>query len=559
MKNKKKIIVSIVMLFLLVIITIGVTFAAFTFSKEGTVENVIESSTIMLTYTEGKTGILLNEAYPMSDERGKLLTGENNVFDFTVQATLGKSNVISYEVSAVKIPINDMTSLEDDEVKLYLERAIDPDVSYQSILEPTNFVPIENQSEVGSPIGSMILDEGTFFSEGTTIHNYRLRMWVDEDAQIPNGESRKYGVKVNVYAKQLASDSFTNESCFTFDSTTGTITGYSDECSSDVVIPYTIDGVKVTAIGDKVFANRTTRLTSVILPNTITSIGENAFYGNRLTSLSIPNSVTNIGNSAFVSNRLTELVIPATVENIEERAFMRNKQLANLIISNGVKTIGKEAFGECQLTKIIIPDSVISVGKEAFEMNQLTSVTIQGETSIGERAFQDNQITDLSIFGGITDIGAGAFILNQLPDDEAFIYNRNSNGSVDYTSLNSYAGANRENIVIPDNIISIGDYAFYGLQLTSIVIPDAVTSIGFSAFASNQLTEVRIPNNVTMINTNAFLVDLNINSNPNLTKIINTTGRRFRWNFIVDGMGVTGDLGFVTGTTTFRKIPITAE
>ena len=101
------------MLLLLMVATIGVTFAAFTFTKQGTVENIVESSTIMLTYTEGKTGILLNEAYPMSDERGKLLTGENNVFDFTVTAMLGKSNVIGYEVTAVKIPITDMEPLLD--------------------------------------------------------------------------------------------------------------------------------------------------------------------------------------------------------------------------------------------------------------------------------------------------------------------------------------------------------------------------------------------------------------------------------------------------------------
>ncbi len=199
---KKKIIFPIIMLLLLMVATIGVTFAAFTFTKQGTVENIVESSTIMLTYTEGKTGILLNEAYPMSDETGKVLTGTDNVFDFTVQATLGKSNVISYEVSAIKIPITDMTPLEDNEVKLYLERAVDPDTTYQEVLAPTNFVPIENQREIGSPIGSMILDSGAFYTEGTTIHNYRLRLWVDENTKIPSGESRKYGVRINVYAKQ---------------------------------------------------------------------------------------------------------------------------------------------------------------------------------------------------------------------------------------------------------------------------------------------------------------------------------------------------------------------
>jgi len=201
MKKNKWILPSI-MILLLIIATIGVTYAAFTFSKEGVVENVIESSTIMLIYTEGKTGIMLNEAYPISDEMGKILTGTNNVFDFTVTATLGKATTIGYEVTAVKIPITGITPLEDNEVKLYLELAVDPDTTYEEILMPTNFIPRNNQTQLGSPIGSMILDSGTFINEGTTIHNYRLRLWVDQNANIQNGESRKYGVKINVYAKQ---------------------------------------------------------------------------------------------------------------------------------------------------------------------------------------------------------------------------------------------------------------------------------------------------------------------------------------------------------------------
>ncbi len=200
--KKNKIGFTIIMCLLLIVVTIGVTYAAFTFSKEGTVENTLETGTVVLTYTEGKTGITLNEAYPMSDEQGKLLMGENNVFDFTVQANLSRRVPIGYEVTAVKIPITDMTPLEDDEVKLYLERAIDPDTTYQEILAPTHFLPRDEQSEIGSPIGSMIIDSGMFINKGITLHHYRLRMWVDEDADLASGVAKKYGVKINVYAKQ---------------------------------------------------------------------------------------------------------------------------------------------------------------------------------------------------------------------------------------------------------------------------------------------------------------------------------------------------------------------
>jgi len=188
----------------------------------------LETGTITLIYTEGKTGIMLNEAYPISNDKGIMLTGDNNVFDFTITVNLSKSTLIAYEVTAIKIPITDAIPLEDNEVKLYLERAIDPETEYTPVFYPDNFYPSEESSEIGSPIGSMILDKGTFSDIGTTIHHYRLRMWVDENVEIPNGESRTYGVKINVYAKQVGIKD--DESCFTFDETTGMITDYSDLC-----------------------------------------------------------------------------------------------------------------------------------------------------------------------------------------------------------------------------------------------------------------------------------------------------------------------------------------
>ena len=301
-------IVAIVLLLSIICVTIGVTYAAFTFTKEGSVENTLETSTIMLTYTEGKTGILLNEAYPMSDEKGKILTGENNVFDFTVQANLSRTMSIGYEVTAVKIPITDMTPLLDNEVKLYLERAIDPDTNYSEVLSPSNFISRGTQTEIGSPIGSMILDSGNFTQAGTTIHNYRLRMWVDENVNISNGESRKYGIKINVYAKQditVSPVESVNSKYFTFDVETGTITGYSDDGPKNLVIPSTIKGVEVKAIGESAFANK--ELNSVTFPESLTTIDVSSFQSNNLTTINIPKNVTYIGENAFLDNPLTNI------------------------------------------------------------------------------------------------------------------------------------------------------------------------------------------------------------------------------------------------------------
>ena len=125
----------------------------------------------------------------------------------------------------------------------------------------------------------------------------------------------------------------TPEEYFTFDSTTGTITGYDIAGGLDVVIPSTIGGFAVEHIGIDAFLEK--YLTSVIIPDSVTSIGPCAFRINLLTSVTIGNSVTSIDYRAFYNNQLISVTIPDSVTSISFSVFAYNP-LSSVTIGSGV-------------------------------------------------------------------------------------------------------------------------------------------------------------------------------------------------------------------------------
>ena len=218
----------------------------------------------------------------------------------------------------------------------------------------------------------------------------------------------------------------------------------------------------LTSIGDEAFVDCKS-LTSITIPNSVTSIGSSAFYYcSSLKSITIGNNVTSIGRSAFYyCTSLTSITIPNSVTSISEYAFSSCTSLSSISIPNSVTSISEYAFSSCSsLTSITIPNSVTSIGNSAFYYcTSLTSITIPNSvTSIGEEAFYwCSSLTSITIPNSVTSIGESAF--------------------QSCKSLTS--------ISIPNSVTTIGEYAFYWCSsLSSITIPNSVTSIGKSAFKS---------------------------------------------------------------------------
>ncbi len=309
-------------------------------------------------------------------------------------------------------------------------------------------------------------------------------------------------------------------------------------------------------------------LTSVTIPESVTSIGSSAFYGcSGLTKITLPftgdkpHTATDqyqypfgfiFGESSYTSATATTQLyyygsstsswtrttyyIPTSLKevvitgcsHIPYGAFYNCSGLTEVTIGNSVTSIGGKAFSGCSgLTEVTIGNSVTTIGEEAFiGCSGLTEVTIpESVTSIGVGAFENcSGLTEITIPNSVTSIGSSAFSgcsgLTEvtIPNSVTLIGNYafdgcsgltevtipNSVTSIGYSAFKGCSGLTE--VTIPESVTLIDNYAFSGCSgLTEVTIPNSVTSIGQYAFnGCSGLTEVTIPNSVTSIGNSAF-------------------------------------------------------
>ncbi len=338
---------------------------------------------------------------------------------------------------------------------------------------------------------------------------------------------------------------------YTFSGTDATVTGYNGS-ATDVTIPSEVknNGItySVTKIGNNAFEENRT-LTAITIPNSVTSIGDSAFYKCKLTEITIPDSVTSIGQSAFNTTKIKSVTIPNGVEKIKSSTFRGCTNLASVIISDSVTDIESDAFDSCTgLTTVIFGNGITTVAWDAFDVtfkdtngstldikvaSNLKGKTFKGTdrilTEYVPTVTEDGVVYTLSLAdktaavsgyeGSPTDVTIRSKVTDSTTGIECTVTTVKEDAFKDCASLTS--------IVIPDSVETIKYHAFKGcVGLKSVTLGTGITKSGLdhnafegcsgisltilceiedSMFSSRTyFSEVTVGNEVTGIGKSAF-------------------------------------------------------
>lgn len=254
-------------------------------------------------------------------------------------------------------------------------------------------------------------------------------------------------------------------------------------------------------------------LTSIIIPYSVTSIGDYAFSGcGSIKSIEIPDSVTSIGSWAFTGCKIENVTIPTTAIS-----YFKNSYLKTVVITNG-ESVENGAFSGCSnLTSVTIGNSVKSIGSKAFSgCSNLTSLTIPFIGGSKKTANETYQYPFGYIFGTSSYTGStatkqyyyGSSTTSEtnttyyIPSSLKFV--TVTGGDINYGAF--YNCSSLTSITLANGVTSIGNIAFSWCErLTEISISDTVTTIGVLAFEHcRNLKDIVIPNSVISIGGSAF-------------------------------------------------------
>lgn len=309
-----------------------------------------------------------------------------------------------------------------------------------------------------------------------------------------------------------------------------TVTGYSG-ADTNVVVPEILGGFPVTRIGGpQVLQGPASFFTrNLTLPASVTNIATGAFANAGLTNLTILGPVQAIPDGmCFYAQRLASVTLPDTVTTIGRDAFASCSQLAGIALPDGLTSIGDGAFANCsRLLDVSLPAGLTWIGPRAFwfcsslKPNQGRLTIPAAVTTIGDRAFRGcAQLEAFEVDPLNTSFTSRDGVLFNQAQTTLWAYPRGRPGNyqipdgVRIIGVTAFAGAAFTSLTIPASVTSIQERAFESCdQLAALVIPDTVTTLGLACFQNcRQLASVRVGRGLTTLPANVFSACTNLSS-----------------------------------------------
>jgi len=200
MDKKKQLLLSIGLVLILVLMIVGISYAAFKFVGLGNKPNTITTGAITMEYEESTNTISMTGALPTTDATGKVRLTAGEYFDFIIKSNIQGNANINWEIAAEDITASSAKKIDGKNIKLYLTKLDSAGAETQVMAPKVYNASTSANTKTGRPSGVMSLATGTMSTSVTT--NYRLRMYVDEDYN-PQGDGGglSFSVKINAYGK----------------------------------------------------------------------------------------------------------------------------------------------------------------------------------------------------------------------------------------------------------------------------------------------------------------------------------------------------------------------
>lgn len=366
--------------------------------------------------------------------------------------------------------------------------------------------------------------------------------------------------------------------------------------SGILTIPQTIliEGESYTVVGiDDMAFMGCAKLTSVIFPSTLKTIGEGAFYGcSRLTSVELPAQTVSIGNEVFgdcpllatlslgeglesigrsaFENciALTGVSMPAGMESIGALAFKGCTKLASAALGNSLTLLGDSAFYGCSaLQSVELPVTVSSVGTRTFAgCSALNAVGLGNVSAIGEAAFNGcSALTEIAIPNGVETLGNYAFYGCSALATVTLGTQERSSSSLKTIGDYAFAETAVKSVVLPDGVSTLGNYAFNKCaSLATVSLGNSLTAIGNYVFSGcSAIESLVIPNSVTSIGSYAFEKCTKLTSATLGTGISSIPDYMFSscsaLTSVVLPENITGIGKYAFQSTAFTELPLTAS